>query len=86
VNEPNSKLSKANLIIVHENGKVLVKINESIGIPLTDIHEKPTENVESGIKAQENSIDEFSNLYYAHFWEQSSDLLESLIIITLLKS
>lgn len=69
VNDPKSKLSKANLIITDENGKVLVKINESIGIPLTDIHEKPTGSPEAGITAQGGEVDEFEDLYYTNVWE-----------------
>ncbi|WP_046744419.1 SDR family NAD(P)-dependent oxidoreductase [Kordia zhangzhouensis] len=69
VNEPNSNLSKANLIITDENGKILVKINESVGIPLTDIHEKPAEVPKT---ANTTEVDEFLDLYYTHIWEAVS--------------
>ncbi|QHI36109.1 Polyketide synthase PksN [Kordia antarctica] len=68
VDDPKSKLSKANLIITDEDGKILVKINESIGIPLTDIHEKPAGSPEAGITAE---VDEFEDLYYTNLWEES---------------
>jgi len=71
VDEPNSNLSKANLIITDENGKILVKINDSVGIPLTDIHEKPAEAPNT---LQTEEVDEFSDLYYTHTWEASSEL------------
>ncbi|RRS06759.1 SDR family NAD(P)-dependent oxidoreductase [Pseudoalteromonas sp. J010] len=37
-----SKLSKKNVFIVDEQGKVLVKIRDSVGVPLTEVHEKPS--------------------------------------------
>ncbi len=75
-NEPNSKLSKANLIILDETGKVLVKINESVGIPLTDIHEKSDEDTMRALQTSEKEEDEFSKLYYTHVWEPSSILIK----------
>jgi polyketide synthase PksN len=80
VNEPGSKLSKANLIILDETGKVLVKINDSVGIPLTDIHEKPAGSPEISTKAEEKNVDGFSNLYYSHVWETSA--LDNSHIVT----
>ncbi|XLS29198.1 SDR family NAD(P)-dependent oxidoreductase [Flavobacteriaceae bacterium M23B6Z8] len=72
VDEPNSKLSKANLIILDEDGKVLVKINESIGIPLTDVHEKPSGSIETEMNLSDTVEDGFSKLYYTHTWEEAS--------------
>lgn len=69
VDEPGSNLSKANLTITDENGKVLVKINDSIGIPLTDIHEKPADTSTIGETAE---VDEFTDLYYTHTWETAA--------------
>ncbi len=62
VNEPNSKVSKVNVFIVDENGMILIKIKESIGVPLVSVHEKPD-------KAEE---EEYSKLYYSHEWQESS--------------
>ncbi|MCX2763650.1 SDR family NAD(P)-dependent oxidoreductase [Aquimarina muelleri] len=62
VNEPNSKVSKVNVFIVDEDGMILIKIKESIGVPLVSVHEKPD-------KAEE---EEYSKLYYSHEWQESS--------------
>jgi polyketide synthase PksN len=59
---PNSKLSKANVFIVDESGKILVKVRDSIGVPLTEVHEKPT---------KVNNADDFPKLYYSNVWEKS---------------
>ncbi|ELR72054.1 Malonyl CoA-acyl carrier protein transacylase [Fulvivirga imtechensis AK7] len=61
-NDPNAKVTKTNILVVDENGKVLVKIKDSVGVPLVSVHEKPAQDVHS---------DEFSKLYYAPVWEKS---------------
>ena len=43
VKDPNSKVSKGNVSILDSSGKVLVKIKDSIGVPLMDVHEKPSD-------------------------------------------
>ncbi|XOV79532.1 MAG: SDR family NAD(P)-dependent oxidoreductase [Aestuariibacter sp.] len=55
----NAGLSKKNCSIVDETGKVLVKVYDSVGVPLTDVHEKP---------GQEEDVDDFATLYYNTQW------------------
>jgi acyl transferase domain-containing protein/tryptophanase/acyl carrier protein len=62
VSEPNAKVSKVNVFIVDENGMVLVKIRESIGVPLVSVHEKP---------GQAREEEGYSKLYYSHEWKES---------------
>ena len=51
---------KSNVLIVDETGKVLVRIRESAGVPLRDVHQKAAPDAEeSG----------FCKLYYANEWE-----------------
>jgi len=63
-NKADSKLSKKNVLILDENGKVLVKVFDSVGVPLTDVHEKPTQQKNDG----------FDKLYYSTEWQRSSQL------------
>ncbi|NOU17196.1 MAG: SDR family NAD(P)-dependent oxidoreductase [Bacteroidales bacterium] len=78
-NEPGSKLSIANVLILDEDGKILVKIKESVGVPLVSVHEKPVQKIDE---------DGFSKLYYTHIWEKSlvndisikQNSLESIIL------
>lgn len=75
----NSMLSKKNVLIVDEYGKILIKVKDSVGVPLTDVHEKP---------AEQNDDDEFSKLYYSSEWENaplvgelnSDDSLPSILL------
>jgi polyketide synthase PksN len=60
VNEPNAKVSKVNVFIVDENGMILVKIRESIGVPLVSVHEKPDQAKEE---------EAYTKLYYSHEWQ-----------------
>jgi acyl transferase domain-containing protein/tryptophanase/acyl carrier protein len=62
VNEPNAKVSKVNVLIVDENGMILVRIKESIGVPLVSVHEKPD---------QAREEEEYAKLYYSHEWKAS---------------
>ena len=59
----NSRVVKSDVFIVDETGKVLVKIRESIGVPLREVHQKP---------AQDADGDGFSKLYYSYEWEKAS--------------
>ncbi len=59
----NSRVVKSDVFIVDETGKVLVKIRESIGVPLREVHKKP---------AQDADGDGFSKLYYSYEWEKAS--------------
>ena len=54
-----SMVVKTNAFIVDESGKILVKIRDSVGVPLRDVHKKssPTED--------------FSRLYYSYDWEKA---------------
>lgn len=57
-----SNVSKMNVLVLDETGRVLVKIKESIGVPLVEVHEKPT-------PAKDNT--HWDVLYYHHKWEKS---------------
>ena len=56
----NTRLARSNVLILDETGKVLVKIHESIGVPLREVHRKSAD------------ADEFSRLYYSYEWEKVS--------------
>ncbi|MBC9915639.1 SDR family NAD(P)-dependent oxidoreductase [Chitinophaga varians] len=62
VNEPNAKVSRVNVFIVDESGKVLVKIRESVGVPLVSVHEKPD---------QAKDEETYQQLHYAHEWQEA---------------
>ncbi|MBV9495105.1 MAG: SDR family NAD(P)-dependent oxidoreductase, partial [Acidobacteria bacterium] len=49
-----SAVVRTDILIVDETGKVLVKILNSVGVPLRDVHQK---------------AEGFERLYYAHDWE-----------------
>jgi acyl transferase domain-containing protein/tryptophanase/acyl carrier protein len=59
----NSRVVKSDVFIVDKTGKVLVKIRESVGVPLREVHKAP---------AQDAEVDGFSKLYYSYEWEKSS--------------
>lgn len=63
VNEPNAKVSRVNVFIVDENGMVLVKIRESVGVPLVSVHEKPD---------QAKDEETYQQLYYSHEWQEAA--------------
>ncbi|HLP42541.1 MAG TPA: polyketide synthase dehydratase domain-containing protein, partial [Fibrobacteria bacterium] len=65
-NAPGAKVSKANVLIVDETGKVLVKILDSVGVPLVSVHEKPMTSASTSDAA------EFPQLFYAPDWIDSS--------------
>ncbi|MBL6449573.1 SDR family NAD(P)-dependent oxidoreductase [Fulvivirga sp. 29W222] len=69
VNEPNSKVSKVNVFIVDEDGMILTRIKESIGVPLVSVHEKPD---------QKGDDEEYAKLYYGHEWEETPLELEEV--------
>ena len=54
-----SLVLKSNVFIVDETGKVLVKIRESVGVPLRDIYKKTADD------------DGFAKLYYSYDWEKA---------------
>jgi polyketide synthase PksN len=66
-----SNLSKMNVLIVDEHGKVLVRVRDSVGVPLLDVHEKPGQG--GAAKAQAGSDDSaFSTLYYGTEWQSAA--------------
>lgn len=65
-----SNLSKMNVLIVDEHGKVLVKVRDSVGVPLLDVHEKPGQS--GSAKAAAGSDGEFSTLYFGTDWLAST--------------
>ena len=75
-----SGVSRENVVIVDENGKVLARIRESIGVPLVSVHERPVtvrkddesaKGYEQAKPMPVQSEDGFVKLYYSPFWEQS---------------
>lgn len=64
----NARLAKSNVLILDENGKVLVKIRESAGVPLREVHKTAT---------QELGTEDFSRLYYSYEWERALLAAES---------
>ncbi|UXI66000.1 SDR family NAD(P)-dependent oxidoreductase [Tahibacter amnicola] len=71
-----SNVSKMNVLIVDEQGKVLVKVRDSVGVPLLDVHEKPGQE-KSGHSAGSRSASPgeagavFSTLYFRTDWQPS---------------
>lgn len=55
-----SRLTRSNVLILDREGRVLVRIKESVGVPLLDVHEKPARG----------DADGFAKLYYSHVWEK----------------
>ncbi len=53
-----SRVVKSDVLIVDDTGRVLVKIRDSVGVPLGDIFKKP-------------EVDDFSKLFYAYDWEKA---------------
>lgn len=66
-----SGLSKKNVFIVDQDGKILVKVKDSVGVSLTDVHEKPAQSNNSSKSGKAND-DDFSKLYYSSVWDESS--------------
>ena len=58
-----SRVRKSNVLIVDETGKVLVKIVESTGVPLRELHKKSEPAA---------GADEFSRLCYSSEWEKAA--------------
>ncbi|MFZ5638598.1 MAG: SDR family NAD(P)-dependent oxidoreductase [Pseudomonadota bacterium] len=54
-----SQVLKTNVFIADAAGRVLVKIRESTGVPLRDVHKKPAADVDA---------DGFSRLFYRYDW------------------
>ena len=64
-NKSGSGLSKKNVLIVDEDGKVLIKIRDSVGVSLTDVHEKPKQTSKGDL-----SSNDFEKLYYENVWDE----------------
>jgi acyl transferase domain-containing protein/tryptophanase/acyl carrier protein len=65
-----SNVSKMNVLIVDEHGKVLVRVRDSVGVPLLDVHEKPGQG--GGAKSAPGAdAGAFSSLYYGTEWQSS---------------
>jgi acyl transferase domain-containing protein/tryptophanase/acyl carrier protein len=58
-----SGVSRENVTIVDETGKVLARIRESVGVPLVSVHEKPAPVHKVGVQEEE-----FEELRYSHEW------------------
>jgi polyketide synthase PksN len=54
-------VSRENVTIVDESGKVLARIRDAVGVPLVNVHEKPA-------PARK---DDFDTLYYSHVWRSA---------------
>ena len=61
-------VSRENVTIVDETGKVLARIRESVGVPLLSVHEKPAAVQKASLPEGQ---DEFTKLYYSHVWRKS---------------
>ncbi len=57
-----SVVLKSNALIVDEAGKILVKIRDSVGVPLREVHKKSPASAEA---------EDFSRLYYSYDWEEA---------------
>ena len=66
-----SNLSKMNVLIVDEHGKVLVKVRDSVGVPLMDVHEKPGQGESTKAPAATSDDSAFSTLYFGTNWHPS---------------
>jgi polyketide synthase PksN len=56
----NSRVSRKNVVILDESGKVLVRIKEATGVPITEVHKESTVGKDDAV---------FTKLYYAPQWE-----------------
>ena len=57
-----SRVLKSNVLILDEAGKVLVRVRQSTGVPLRDVHQKSENNAD---------VEGFSKLYYSYEWEKA---------------
>lgn len=55
-----SSVLKSNVLIVDETGKILVRIHDSVGVPLREVHKQ----------APDAASDGFLPLYYSYDWEK----------------
>jgi len=64
-----SNVSKMDVLIVDEQGRVLVRVRDSVGVPLLDVHEKPGSS--SGAAPAGHADAAFPTLYYRTDWQPS---------------
>lgn len=64
-----SNVSKMDVLIVDEQGRVLVRVRDSVGVPLLDVHEKP--GASSGTTPAGHADAAFPTLYYRTDWQPS---------------
>ncbi|MBD8525904.1 SDR family NAD(P)-dependent oxidoreductase [Pseudomarimonas arenosa] len=64
-----SNVSKMDVLIVDEQGKVLVKVRDSVGVPLLDVHEKPGAASKAAPAGEGDAA--FSTLYFGTDWQPS---------------
>ncbi|MBM7093413.1 hypothetical protein JTP67_33890, partial [Streptomyces sp. S12] len=57
-----SAVSRDDVTIVDADGRVLARIREAVGVPLTQVHEKPA------AAAHTDGEEVFEELYYSHEW------------------
>lgn len=69
-----TQLSRENITITDEDGRILVRIKDSVGVPLADVHEKPKQQATIQANANINlpTEESYKRLYYSHHWEESS--------------
>jgi acyl transferase domain-containing protein/tryptophanase/acyl carrier protein len=65
-----SAVVKTNAFIVDESGRILVKIRDSVGVPLRDVHKKSPPNA---------GTEDVSRLYYSYDWEKAPLAAETAI-------
>jgi polyketide synthase PksN len=63
-----SSVVKSNVVVADAAGKVLVKIKESSGVPLREIHRNAIAPADGG---------EFARLYYAYEWEKTAAAVQT---------
>ena len=57
-------VSRENVTILDETGKVLARLRECVGVPLASVHAKPL--------AAPGEDADFATLYYSHVWDESA--------------
>ncbi len=66
----NARVTKTNVLILDEAGKVLVKLRECIGVPLREVYKKPAKHAD---------VDGFTKLYYSYEWERAPLAVETTV-------
>jgi acyl transferase domain-containing protein/tryptophanase/acyl carrier protein/SAM-dependent methyltransferase len=66
-----SKVVKSNVLIVDSTGRILVRMRDSVGVPLREVQQKQQPVAES---------DTFEDLYYGYDWERSPEVSAALAL------